>query len=177
MRWDFKYPLNCNLLKNVSVIFYSMHCVTVFCRCSTQYSFQLRALWCILITDHCIWCFCVIYLVKKAAWQRVNRKTDFFYKTNIFESIRITNRIDSIWIANWNALALSAGCSLLLHMSQIAWCTCVLGTRMYCAKMAKKIAQTTPWVRKTSRQTLAHNLSKMFNINRFSKFYRWQTQW
>jgi len=26
-----------------------MHCITVFCRCSTQYSFQLRAFWCILI--------------------------------------------------------------------------------------------------------------------------------
>jgi len=34
----------------------------------------------------------------------VNRKADFFYKTNRFESIRITNRIESIRIANWNAL-------------------------------------------------------------------------
>jgi len=39
-------------------------------------------------------------------------KGRFFYKTNRFESIRITNRIDSnreqiesIRIANWNALA------------------------------------------------------------------------
>ena len=34
----------------------------------------------------------------------MNRKADFFYKTNRFESIRITNRIESIRIANWNAL-------------------------------------------------------------------------
>ena len=33
-------------------------------------------------------------LARKAAWQLVNRKVDF-YKTNRFESIRITNRIDS----------------------------------------------------------------------------------
>jgi len=31
-------------------------------------------------------------------------KGRFFYKTNLFESIRITNRIESIRIANWNAL-------------------------------------------------------------------------
>ena len=40
-------------------------CVTVFCRCATQYSLQLRALWCILIKNHCIKCVCVIYLVQK----------------------------------------------------------------------------------------------------------------
>jgi len=34
----------------------------------------------------------------------MNRKADFFYKTNRFESIRITTRIESIRIANWNAL-------------------------------------------------------------------------
>jgi len=34
----------------------------------------------------------------------VNRKADFFYKTNRFESICITNRIESIRIANWNSL-------------------------------------------------------------------------
>ena len=34
----------------------------------------------------------------------MNRKADFFCKTNQFESIRITNRIESIWIVNWNAL-------------------------------------------------------------------------
>jgi len=33
----------------------------------------------------------------------VNRKADF-YKTNSFESIRIKNRVESIRIANWNAL-------------------------------------------------------------------------
>ena len=37
----------------------------------------------------------------------MNRKADFFYKTNRFESIRITNRIESIRIANWNALVVS----------------------------------------------------------------------
>jgi len=37
----------------------------------------------------------------------VNRKADFFYKTNRFESIRTTNRIESIRIANWNALVSS----------------------------------------------------------------------
>ena len=31
-------------------------------------------------------------------------KGRFFYKTNWFESIRITNRIESIRIANWNTL-------------------------------------------------------------------------
>jgi len=34
----------------------------------------------------------------------VNRKADFFYKTNRFESIRVMNRMESIRIANWNAL-------------------------------------------------------------------------
>ena len=39
---------------------------------------------------------CLCYLISaKTAWQLVNRKADFFYKTNRFESIRITNRIDS----------------------------------------------------------------------------------
>jgi len=39
---------------------------------------------------------CLCYLVSaKTAWQLMNRKTDFFYKTNRFESIRKTNRIDS----------------------------------------------------------------------------------
>ena len=37
----------------------------------------------------------------------MNRNADFFYKTNLFESIRITNRIESIRIANWNAPARS----------------------------------------------------------------------
>jgi len=32
----------------------------------------------------------------KTAWQLVNRKADFFYKTNPFESIRVTNRTKSI---------------------------------------------------------------------------------
>jgi len=84
----------------LGVIFYSMHCVTVFWRCSTQYSFQLRALWCILIKNHCIWCVCVIYLV-----QRLHN--NLWIERPIFlqnESIRIKNRIDSIRIANWNAL-------------------------------------------------------------------------
>ena len=36
-------------------------------------------------------------------------KGRFFYKTYRFESIRITNRIEYIRIANWNALALSVG--------------------------------------------------------------------
>ena len=31
-------------------------------------------------------------------------KGRFFYKTNLFKSIRITNRIESIRIVNWNAL-------------------------------------------------------------------------
>jgi len=39
----------------------------------------------------------------------VNRKADFFYKTYRFESIRITNRIESIRIANWNALVCKIG--------------------------------------------------------------------
>jgi len=37
----------------------------------------------------------------------VNRTADFFYKTNRFASIRITNRIESIRIANWSALIAS----------------------------------------------------------------------
>jgi len=39
-------------------------------------------------------CLCYLFSAK-TAWQLVNRKADFFYKTNRFESIRITNRIDS----------------------------------------------------------------------------------
>ena len=35
-------------------------------------------------------------------------KGRFFYKTNRFELIRITNRIESIRIANWNALDVSS---------------------------------------------------------------------
>jgi len=40
-------------------------------------------------------CLCYLFSAK-TAWQLVNRKADFcFYKANRFESIRITNRIDS----------------------------------------------------------------------------------
>jgi len=39
-------------------------------------------------------CMCYLFSAK-TAWQLVNRKADFFYKTNQFESIRIANRIDS----------------------------------------------------------------------------------
>jgi len=42
----------------------------------------------------------------------VNRKADFFYKTNRLESIHITNRMESIRIANWNALV-PAACAAL----------------------------------------------------------------
>jgi len=52
-------------------------------------------------------CLCYLFSAK-TAWQLVNRKADFFYKTNLFESIRITNRIESIRIANWNALEYTA---------------------------------------------------------------------
>jgi len=48
-------------------------------------------------------CLCYLFSAKTAR-QLVNRKADFFYKTNRFESIGITNRIESIRIANWNAL-------------------------------------------------------------------------
>jgi len=48
-------------------------------------------------------CLCYLFSAK-TAWQLVNRKADFFYKTNRFESIRVTNRTESIRIANWNAL-------------------------------------------------------------------------
>jgi len=48
-------------------------------------------------------CLCYLFSAKTAR-QLVNRRADFFCKTNIFESIRITNRIESIRIANWNAL-------------------------------------------------------------------------
>jgi len=38
---------------------------------------------------------CLCYLFgAKTAWQLVNRKADLFYKTNPFESIRITSQID-----------------------------------------------------------------------------------
>ena len=36
-------------------------------------------------------CLCYLFSAK-TAWQLVNRKADFFYKTNRFESILITNR-------------------------------------------------------------------------------------
>ena len=39
-------------------------------------------------------CLCYLFSAK-TAWQLVNRSADFFYKTNLFESIRITNQIDS----------------------------------------------------------------------------------
>jgi len=55
-----------------------MHCITVFCRCSTHYSFQLRALWCIF--------WLRLYMT-------ISEPKGRFYLQN--ESIRITNRIDS----------------------------------------------------------------------------------
>ena len=39
-------------------------------------------------------CLCYLFSAK-TAWQLVNRTADFFYKTNRFESIRISNRICS----------------------------------------------------------------------------------
>ena len=39
-------------------------------------------------------CLCYLFSAK-TAWQLVNRKADFFYKTNRFESICITNRFES----------------------------------------------------------------------------------
>ena len=39
-------------------------------------------------------CLCYLFSAK-TAWQLVNRNADFFQKTNRFESIRLTNRIDS----------------------------------------------------------------------------------
>ena len=38
-------------------------------------------------------CLCYLFSAKK--WQLVNRNADFFQKTNPFQSIRLTNRIDS----------------------------------------------------------------------------------
>jgi len=40
-------------------------------------------------------------------------KSRFFHETNRFELIRITNRIESIRIASWNALVLTAMCRCL----------------------------------------------------------------
>jgi len=64
---------------------------------------------------------------EKTAWQLVNRKADFFYKTNRFESIRITHRIESIRIANWNALVVarssSGGVSITLCILPGLWMT------------------------------------------------------
>ena len=63
-----------------------MHCVIVFCRCSKVLNAanndSLFLAWLRLYTK----------LARKAAWQLVNRKADFFLQN---ELIRITNRIDS----------------------------------------------------------------------------------
>ena len=48
-------------------------------------------------------------------------KGRFFYKTNRFESIGITNRIESIRIANWNALLLTAGTPAVQQSTVISW--------------------------------------------------------
>ena len=56
-------------------------------------------------------CLCYLFSAK-TAWQVVNRNADFL-QTNRFESIHITNRINSIRIANWNALTFSAHVLLL----------------------------------------------------------------
>ena len=49
-------------------------------------------------------------------------KGRFFYKTNLFELIRITNRIESIRIANWNALLTTRLPShIAVHSKCICW--------------------------------------------------------
>jgi len=85
-----------------------MHCVTVFCRCSkvlnaanNDVSRQL-IFWLRLYNEE----------GRKTACQLVNRKADFFYTTNRFESIRMN---ESNPIANWNAL-IGGGLT-------VAWCS------------------------------------------------------
>ena len=51
-------------------------------------------------------CLCYLFSAKTAR-QLANRKADFFYKTNRLESIQGWNRIESIRIANWNAVVQS----------------------------------------------------------------------
>ena len=67
-------------------------------------------------------CLCYLFSAK-TAWQLVNRKANFFYKTNRFELIRVTNGTESIRIANWNALVQRR--SLLLCMQHGFGCQCV----------------------------------------------------
>ena len=48
-------------------------------------------------------CLCYLFGAKNCMTTSES-KDRFFYKTNRFESIRLTNRIEWIRIANWNAL-------------------------------------------------------------------------
>ena len=91
-----------------------MHCLTVFCRCSTQYSFQLRTLWCILLYKITVFDVFVLFIQCKNCMTTSESKGRFFKKTNRFESIRITNRIESIRIANWNALLFRSLCLIFM---------------------------------------------------------------
>jgi len=49
----------------IFIVCIALHWVTLLSMFYTVYSFQLRAFWCILIINNCIWCVCVIYLVQK----------------------------------------------------------------------------------------------------------------
>jgi len=74
-------------------------------------------------------CLCYVFCAK-TAWQLVNRKADFFYKTNRLDSIRITNRIDSnrelecstqrLWSYDLMALYISVYYYLLLGLCIIS---------------------------------------------------------
>ena len=81
----------------LGVIFIVCIAQLFFCRCSINAANNDSLFWLRLYTKS----------ARKAAWQLVNRKADFFNKTNRFQSICITNRIESIRIANLNALLVS----------------------------------------------------------------------
>jgi len=65
-------------------------------------------------------CLCYLFSAKTAR-QLVNRKADFFTKR--IDSNRFAQRIESIRIANWNALVQSA--SMWPIATDVVWSVCV----------------------------------------------------
>jgi len=97
-------------------------------------------------------CLCYLFSAK-TAWQLVNRKADFFYKTNWFESIRI---------ANWNALA-----TAWVHLH---WLRAVYNTITSAAALHFSLAanRTVHWIKMpvlTYNSTNERNASNTVGLN------------
>ena len=91
-------------------------------------------------------CLCYLFTAK-TAWQLVNRKADFFYKTNRFESIRI---------ANWNALVTarsSSGGVTVRYVLPDLWMTSYLHAVGHHREMSILLQQVTSLQRRAQANT------------------------